>query len=128
MNLNEQMKKTDNIAIHRIGMFLEKKSLEDQELATCLEKETKTLQECWMYICNQFLKTSIETNDGCRTNGADDEVVFGMAIEYYKNGDIEMSPIKNVVTEINLSPAKNKEVKKEKRNKTKVQLEQGGLF
>lgn len=90
------MKSTDRFK-STIQKYLEDRAASDELFAVTFAKENKNIDDCVTYILNQ-VKAS-----GC--NGFDDSEIFGMAVHYYDEDDI------NIGAKINCDVKVNHQVK-----------------
>lgn len=67
-----------------IKAHLEQMAAQDATFAARYHKEGKTLDNCWKYIVEQAQKAK-EGNCACIA----DDVVFGWAVHYYQEDDVE---------------------------------------
>lgn len=75
------MKGTDHFK-RTIQAYLEQKAMEDQLFAASYRKEGKNIDDCVTYILNYVKKS------GC--NGFTDGEIFGQAVHYYDENEIEV--------------------------------------
>lgn len=135
------MKSTDAFK-NTISVYLTQYAKQDDLFAQTLQKEGKNIDDCITYILNTVQKS------GC--NGFADEEIFGMAIHYYDEDNIEVGKAisgKVVVNHrVEITEEEKAEIKQkaindvlaeEKRKLTQkkttvapptVQVAQGGLF
>ncbi|MFR1687983.1 MAG: Cas9 inhibitor AcrIIA9 family protein [Massilimicrobiota timonensis] len=101
-----ELKNTTNPWIKRIGEYL----LSRDDMQDNLKKENKSLKECFDYILIELSKQSKrEGNIGYAAG--DDEIIYGMAVHYYDEDDIEVGK-KNFATNADGSANNAKLVKK----------------
>ena len=101
MTLEEQIKKEKNPAIKRIGEYLLKRSLEDPSVERSIQKENKTLKECWSYILGEISqKIYREGNFGVAAGN--DQELFDLAVHYYDEDDIEIKKTNWVKVDTNM--------------------------
>ena len=81
MKATEQFKRT-------IGEYLQVRANTDETFAKSFAKEGKTLDGCVTFILNTVKES------GC--NGFDDEEIYGMAVHYYDEDEIDPKYMKNV--------------------------------
>ncbi len=111
----EELQKTQNPAVKRIGNYLMERAKTDPSVANNLKKEKKTLNECWEYVLSEVAKTMYRKgNFGCAAG--DDEELFGLAVHYYDEDDIKFEPFNGakVVDASNHKIDKKAEYKREK--------------
>lgn len=53
MTFEEELQAEKNPSIIKIGKYLQKRAKDDQSVARNLEKEKKSLKECWKYILGE---------------------------------------------------------------------------
>jgi len=75
------MKPSDNFK-NTIEAYLKQQAETDPLFAPCLEKEGENIDDCCTYILN-WVKGS-----GC--NGFSDDEIFGQAVHYYQEDDINV--------------------------------------
>lgn len=75
------MKTTDHFK-DTIKAYLDKRAQEDELFAASYTKEGKSLDDCCTYILNAVHKS------GC--NGFTDDEIFGMAVHYYDEDNIDV--------------------------------------
>lgn len=75
MNTTEYFKRT-------IQAYLEERAMEDELFATKYDNPDKNIDDCVTYILNWVQKS------GC--NGFCDDEIYGQAIHYYEEKDIEV--------------------------------------
>lgn len=89
----EELKKTQNPAVKRIGNYLMERAKTDPSVANNLKKEKKSLEECWEYVLSEVAKTMYRNGSfGCAAG--DDEELFCLAVHYYDEDDIKFEPFK----------------------------------
>lgn len=81
----EELENTKDSSIKKIGEYLADRAKEDPSVAKNLEKEQKTLDKCYAYIKNEARKQAV---NGCAC--IDDETVYGWAVHYYDEDDIDV--------------------------------------
>ena len=85
-NFKEELSNEENPAIIRIGEYLAKRAETDASVAKSIEKENKSLAECYVYVRKQARKQAV---NGCAC--VDEETVYGWAVHYYDEDDIKES-------------------------------------
>lgn len=90
-----------------IKAYLDKRAQEDPLFAVTYAKENKNIKDCCTYINSQAKKQAV---NGCAA--ISDDVVFGWAVHYYDEDDIEVDKTSNMRVSVNNSAPKT-EVKKE---------------
>ena len=109
------MKGTDHFK-RTIQMFLEQRAAEDELFAKCYRNPTKNIDDCVTYILNYVQKS------GC--NGFSDGEIYGQAIHYYDENEIEVGkPIQCQVV-VNHVVELTEEEKQEARRKAVAQYQQ----
>jgi hypothetical protein len=88
----EELKKEKNPAVIRIGNYLKKRAETDTSVKNNLNKENKSLKECWDYVLGEVAKTMYRNgNFGCAAG--DDEDLYALAVHYYDEDDIKIEPL-----------------------------------
>ena len=88
----EELKKEKNPAVIRIGNYLKKRADTDPSVKNNLQKENKSLKECWDYVLGEVAKTMYRNGKfGCAAG--DDEDLYALAIHYYDEDDIKIAPL-----------------------------------
>ena len=88
----EELKKEKNPAVIRIGNYLKKRAETDTSVKNNLNKENKSLKECWDYVLGEVAKTMFRNgNFGCAAG--DDEDLYALAVHYYDEDDIKIEPL-----------------------------------
>ena len=85
---------------------------------------TKTMAQCWMYICREAKKLA---QNGCAA--VDDQTVFGWAIHFFEEDSIVPGNIKEAATvkSVKVETTKPQKKVKEKKEQTEV-MEQLSFF
>ena len=78
-----ELKETDNPWVERIGKYL----LSREDIHENLKKKDKSLKECFDYVLIELSKRASNSNPGV---AGDDEEIFGLAVHYYDEDDIEV--------------------------------------
>ena len=92
MMFEEELKKEKNPAVIRIGNYLKKRAETDTSVKNNLNKENKSLKECWDYVLGEVAKTMFRSgNFGCAAG--DDEDLYALAVHYYDEDDIKIEPL-----------------------------------
>lgn len=92
MMFEEELKKEENPAVIRIGNYLKKRADTDHSVKNNLQKENKSLKECWDYVLGEVAKTMYRNgNFGCAAG--DDEDLYALAVHYYDEDDIKIEPL-----------------------------------
>jgi len=98
MNPSSEFKET-------IRQHLEARAASDELFAATFAKEGKNIDDCCTYILNQVQKS------GC--NGFADDEIFGMAVHYYDEDQIEVGKPVNAKVIVNHSVQSEKPVKQD---------------
>lgn len=85
MTFEEQLKAETNPWVIRIGQYLQSRN----DLKDNLNKENKSLKECFDYILQELSKKAV-TEDSVGYVAGDDDELFGLAVHYYDEDDIEV--------------------------------------
>ena len=109
MMFEEELKKEKNPAVIRIGNYLKKRAETDSSVKNNLQKENKSLKECWDYVLGEVAKTMFRSgNFGCAAG--DDEDLYALAVHYYDEDDIKIAPLPtNMRVEAKLDEEKKEE-------------------
>ena len=109
MKFDEELKKEKNPAVIRIGNYLKKRAETDSSVKNNLQKENKSLKECWDYVLGEVAKTMFRSgNFGCAAG--DDEDLYALAVHYYDEDDIKIAPLPtNMRVEAKLDEEKKEE-------------------
>lgn len=92
MVFEDELKQEKNPAVIRIGNYLKKRAETDPSVKNNLNKENKSLKECWDYVLGEVAKTMFRSgNFGCAAG--DDEDLYALAIHYYDEDDIKISKL-----------------------------------
>lgn len=92
MMFEEELKQEKNPAVIRIGNYLKKRADTDKSVKNNLQKENKSLKECWDYVLGEVTKTMYRNgNFGCAAG--DDEDLYALAVHYYDEDDIKIAPL-----------------------------------
>lgn len=92
MMFEEELKKEKNPAVIRIGNYLKKRADKDPSVKNNLQKENKSLKECWDYVLGEVAKTMFRSsNFGCAAG--DDEDLYALAVHYYDEDEIKIEPL-----------------------------------
>lgn len=95
---NEELSQATNMWIVRIGNYL--KSRDD--LQHNLEKENKSLEECFRYVLNELAnKARKNQQNNVGYVAGDDEEIYELAVHYYDEDDIEVPEKLNFRTNAN---------------------------
>ena len=105
------MKATDNFK-RTIQEYLEVRAKTDELFAKSYAKPNKSIDECITYILNEVQRS------GC--NGFDDDEVFGIAVHYYDEDNIDVGKKINCKVVVNhtveLTEKEKQELKEKARN------------
>ena len=117
------MKGTDHFK-RTIQMFLEQRAAEDELFAKSYRNPAKNIDDCVTYILNYVQKS------GC--NGFSDGEIYGQAIHYYDENEIEIGkPIQcRVVVNHTAEPTQYPKLQKRHKStaKKETQVQQPSLF
>lgn len=117
------MKGTDHFK-RTIQMFLEQRAAEDELFAKSYRNPAKNIDDCVTYILNYVQKI------GC--NGFSDGEIYGQAIHYYDENEIEIGkPIQcRVVVNHTAEPTQYPKLQKRHKStaKKETQVQQPSLF
>lgn len=92
MMFEEELKKEKNPAVIRIGNYLKKRAEADPSVKNNLQKENKSLKECWDYVLGEVAKTMYRNGKfGCAAG--DDEDLYALAVHYYDEDEIKIEPL-----------------------------------
>lgn len=86
--LEEQIKQASNDVMKAVGEYLLERAKTDASVARSIEKESKSLKECFNYIVGEASK---QQKEGCAPIKDDD--VYGMAVHYYDEDDIKIESL-----------------------------------
>lgn len=110
MMFEEELKQEKNPAVIRIGNYLKKRAEIDSSVKNNLQKENKSLKECWDYVLGEVVKTMYRNGKfGCAAG--DDEDLYALAVHYYDEDEIKIEPLPSDMK----VEAKMDEEKKEKK-------------
>lgn len=105
------MKATDNFK-RTIQEYLEVRAKTDELFAKSYAKPNKSIDECITYILNEVQRS------GC--NGFDDDEIFGIAVHYYDEDNIDVGKKINCKVVVNhtveLTEKEKQELKEKARN------------
>lgn len=90
-----------------IKAYLEKRADNDALFAICFANPSKSVEDCVTYIINQVQKS------GC--NGFADAEIFGMAVHFYEENEIEVGKPINCNVVVNHTVELTEEEKKQAR-------------
>lgn len=79
---------TKNSAKEIVKAYLDRRAAEDPQFAQSYAKTNKNLDECWQYILGEAKKRAV----GGACCISDDEV-FGLAVHYYDEDNIKVTPV-----------------------------------
>lgn len=109
------MKGTDHFK-RTIQMFLEQRAAEDELFAKSYHNPAKNIDDCVTYILNYVQKS------GC--NGFSDGEIYGQAIHYYDENEIEVGKPIQCQVAVNHVVELTEEEKQEARRKAVAQYQQ----
>lgn len=105
-----------------IKKYLDNRAKEDSLFAETYKKANKSIKECCKYIYSQARKMA----KGSNSVGIDDATVFGWAVHYYDEDNIEVEGVKEqveVVTPVTTPAPSEKSIQqKPAKKKTKQEL------
>lgn len=114
MTFTEQLKENKNPAITKIAEYL----LTRSDMKEKLDNDKKTLNEMFDYIVSEANK---QKNGNCAC--VDDDTVYGWAVHYYDEDNIEFKKVGNVKVDSNNKKEEKPISKKVKKEKVKNELE-----
>lgn len=92
MVFEEELKQEKNPAVIRIGNYLKKRAETDPSVKNNLQKENKSLNECWDYVLGEVAKTMYRNGKfGCAAG--DDEDLYALAVHYYDEDEIKIETL-----------------------------------
>lgn len=95
---NEELASAKNMWVVRIGNYL--KSRDD--LHRNLEKDNKSLDECFRYVLNELAEKAKKTKEGnVGYVAGDDTEIYELAVHYYDEDDIKVPEKLNFRTNAN---------------------------
>ena len=109
------MKGTDHFK-RTIQMFLEQRAAEDELFAKSYRNPAKNIDDCVTYVLNYVQKS------GC--NGFSDGEIYGQAIHYYDENEIEVGKPVQCQVVVNHVVELTEEEKQEARRKAVAQYQQ----
>lgn len=68
----------------RIKAYLDQRAADDPQFAERYAKEGKSIEQCCEYICGEVSASGF--------SGFDDDEIFGMAVHYYDEDNLEIKP------------------------------------
>ncbi len=86
-----------------IKNYLDKRAQDDSQFAITYAKPNKNIKECCKYIFQEVEKIKPK-NEKCV--GLSDDEVYGMAVHYYDEDDIEVKGSKNMVETVQTTTSK----------------------
>lgn len=96
--------------------YLDARAKFDEQFKAKYENPKKSIKECAKYICNEMKK---QAENGVAVG--EDDYVFGLAVHYYDEENLDCSKLENCVAQvtasINPEPAKKKAEKKSEAKK-----------
>lgn len=112
-----------------IQKYLENRAKEDSLFAETYKKANKSIKECCKYIYSRARKLAA----GGKAVGIDDATVYGWAVHYYDEDDIETDEVDDKSVEVSapsetLSKPANQEKKTKRDKKQKINNMQLSLF
>lgn len=94
MTFEEELEKSDNSLIKRIGEYLLERAKVDPSIANNIRKDKKSLNECLIYIKDEIYKKAKEEGHNDYACG-DGEIILNLAVHYYDEDDIVVQPKAN---------------------------------
>lgn len=76
-----------------IKEYLDKRASEDEQFAKSYAKENKSIEECCKFIMAEVCDL-IATKSGAQSYGMNDDEVYGLAVHYYDDDNIQIKPLK----------------------------------
>lgn len=120
MTFEEELEKSDNSLIKRIGEYLLERAKVDPSIANNIRKDKKSLNECLIYIKDEIYKKAKEeghTDYAC----GDGEIILNLAVHYYDEDDIVVQPKANykvkTITKSNAKEAVQQHIYESKKTK-----------
>lgn len=98
-----------------IKNFLDQLAKEDELFAKTYAKKNKSIKECCKYIYQQVEKAR---SGGAKCVACEDDEIYGLAIHYYDEDDIEVTGPKAKVEDV-----KHVDTPKKPKTKTKMKIE-----
>ena len=92
-------------AIDTIKKYLDDRAKSDPQFAICYAKENKNIKDCYAYIISEARKKA--TSNVCCMS---DDEVFGLAVHYYDEDDLDMSGAKKERKSANVKVVKSESV------------------
>lgn len=86
----------------KIHQYLDTRAKEDPQFAANYAKPEKSFEQCWLFILGEAKKRAV--NGTCFM---DDEEVYGLAVHYYDEDNIEINSIQGNFSVAASSPGKN---------------------
>lgn len=120
MTFEEELQAEKNPSIIKIGEYLQERAKDDQSIARNLEKEKKSLKECWKYILGEAYKNVFREGGVGSSYIAPDEV-YGLAVHYYDEDEIKTNQL-NGVSHVKCTSKKEDSVKKKAEKKAKASI------
>lgn len=101
-----------------IKKYLDNRAKEDSLFAETYKKANKSIKECCKYIYSQARKLA----KGSNSVGIDDATVYGWAVHYYDEDNIEVEEVKEQVEVATPVPSEKSIQQKPAKKKTKQEL------
>ena len=89
-------------AIDTIKKYLDDRAKNDPQFAICYAKKNKNIKDCFAYIISEARKQA-NANVCCMS----DDEVFGLAVHYYDEDDLDMSGAKKERKSANVKVVKS---------------------
>lgn len=126
MTFEEELQAEKNPSIIKIGQYLQERAKDDRSIARNLEKEKKSLKECWKYILGEAYK-NVFKEGGVGSSYIEPDEVCGLAVHYYDEDEIKINPLKGVSHAKCASKKGVVKKKVEKKAKTSIKKVKEGL-
>lgn len=126
MTFEEELQAEKNPSIIKIGKYLQKRAKDDQSVARNLEKEKKSLKECWKYILGEAYK-KVFREGGIGSSYIEPDKVYGLAVHYYDEDEIKINPLNGVSHAKCASKKEAVKKKVEKKAKASIKRVKEGL-
>lgn len=102
-----------------IKNFLDQLAQEDELFAKTYAKKNKSIKECCQFIYQQVQKAR---TGNARCVACEDDEIYGLAIHYYDEDDLEVSNEKTQVEEVKHVPTPQVTKTKTKKSKPKMEI------
>lgn len=91
MDFKKELETTKNPVIQYVGSKLQERAEQDASFKSTLEKQNKSLEECYEYIRGELYKTAFNDKKGKVAFDPDNDKLVNMAVHYYDEDDIVVS-------------------------------------